>query len=115
MKGTNQKPGAPLKFNPAWLKGSSYNNLVKSIWRPFDQSQVLSFSHPFMKNLKIMKKEIVDWAKGKKLKDEAELTRIGEELDFLEGPEADSYETKEKQENIKKLESRRRRILFDIE
>lgn len=62
-----------------------------------------------------MKREMIKWVKDKKIRDEADLNRIGEELDSLESPEVDGYETEEKWERIKQLELGIRKILNDIE
>jgi len=62
-----------------------------------------------------MKNETIEWEKAKKIKEEAELSRIGEELDQLGSPEEDGYETIEKRERIKSLETEQRNILNDRE
>ena len=74
MKGPNQKPGSPFKFNPAWLKEASYNNLVKATWRSMVGEQGVYLAQSFMDNLNHMKKSTIEWAKEKKIKEEDDLS-----------------------------------------
>lgn len=68
-----------------------------------------------MENLTIMKREMIEWAKEKKIRDEYDLNRIGKELDSLENSEVDGYETEEKRERIKNLELGRMKFFNGIE
>lgn len=43
----------------------------------------------------------IKWVKDKRIRDEVDLSRFAEELDIMESPEMDGYETVEKRERIK--------------
>ena len=47
------------------------------------------------------------WPRYRKLKEYEYLIQIGKNLDVFESPEADGYETPEKRDRIKQLESQR--------
>ena len=61
----SQKPPSPFKFNFEWLKEAIFINLVKENWRPFDQEANESASMQFHRNLKVVKKFIVEWDANK--------------------------------------------------
>ena len=52
-----------------------------------------------------MKKATQEWEKDKKLKEEEELRRVNEELDFLESPKGVGYSTIELRDKIRSLEA----------
>ena len=68
-----------------------------------------------MENLKRIKKATLEWAKAKKLKEEEDLGKINEELDFLESPEGAGYASIESRDIVKSLETSRRNILLERE
>ena len=64
-----------------------------------------------MENLQRMKKATKEWANSKKLREEEELRKVNEELDFLEKPEGAGYSSLESRNKIRELESTRKNIL----
>lgn len=107
-----KKPITPFKFNPAWLKEDSYNTLFKETWRPVRSNEPREKYYHCLENIKKLKKATMAWARARKMKEEEDLTQIGKYLDVFEILEADGYETSEKMDMIKQLESQRSKILL---
>lgn len=66
-----------------------------------------------MDNLKRMKQTTIIWVKQKRTREESELKSIEEEMERMESPEGDKYESKKSTEIIKKLELSKRKIFKD--
>ena len=49
------KPSIPFKFNSSWMEDEEYNDLLKSIWPPYDISRIDSTCIQFLNNLKSLK------------------------------------------------------------
>jgi hypothetical protein len=74
VEGRSKKPTSPFKFNSAWLKEEEFMSLAKDIWTPLVQEEQAMVQ--FVRNLKNIKKAIVEWARKKKQLDEHELINI---------------------------------------
>lgn len=112
LKGPLRKPTSPFKFNPYLLMEDSYNTLFKKTWRLVRPSGNGEKYFNFMEKLKRLKKATIECARDKKLKEYENLKQIEVELAELECPEAYGYETIEKRDWIKMLETQRRKILL---
>jgi len=64
-----------------------------------------------MEDLKRLKKATIEWVRDKKLKEEENLKQIEMELDELECPEADGYETIYKGDRTNMLETHRKILI----
>ena len=66
-------PPSPLKFNKNWLHDESFKNLVLAHWRIYDETLDRSAAFQFAENIKRLKGEVKEWAKAKRVREEAEL------------------------------------------
>eukprot|EP00253_Pinus_taeda_P010417 PITA_10417 len=109
------KPPAPFKFNPAWLQDPTFVAIFKNTWLHTNSSSREDKGFLFMENLKRLKKATVIWAKERRLKQNEVLRKIREELELLESPEEDGYQSQSTKDRILQLEKGQNKILLDKE
>ena len=73
-------PPSPLKYNKSWLQDESFKNLFLDIWRSFDENLERSAAFQFAENIKRLKGAVKDWAIAKRLREDAELKQVEDEL-----------------------------------
>eukprot|EP00253_Pinus_taeda_P025838 PITA_25838 len=109
------KPPAPFKFNPAWLQDPTFVAILKNTWLHTNSSSRENKGFLFMENLKRLKKATVIWAKERRLNQNEALSKIREELELLESPEEDGYQSQSTKDRILQLEKGQNKILLDKE
>ena len=113
-KGPINRP-SPLKFNKTWLLDESFKNLVLAHWRIFYETLNRSAAFQFAKNIKRLKGEVKEWAKAKRVREDAELKQIEAELLHIYEGVGGGLLSLESKEAMVLLEGRRNSLLLDKE
>lgn len=113
--GSSLKHPSPFKFNSEWLKEESFLHLVKDNWSSFDQNYDIPIIVQFSRNLKKVKRAIVEWAHLKHQRDEHELLDIEIALQDLYELDGWGLVTPNSREALKFLEKKSRNLLEEGE
>jgi len=108
-------PPSSLKFNKCWLQDETFKTLFLELWRPFDENQVISAAFQFAENIKRLKGAVKEWAKDKRLREDAELKNVEAELDQIYDGNGGGFLTQDSKDNLVRLEGRRNTLLLEKE
>jgi len=75
--------GQPFKFNPYWLRETTFNNLVNSVWNDCSLTVPRDTQGNLIRKLTRLKSQTIHWLKDKKEREQAELNNIELELEDL--------------------------------
>jgi hypothetical protein len=75
--------GQPFKFNPQWLRETSFNSLVRLAWTDTTLTVLGDAQGNLIRKLSRLKSLTIHWLKDKKETEQAELNRIEQELEDL--------------------------------
>ena len=104
-----------MNFNKTWLLDESFKNLVLAHWRIFDETLDRSAAFQFAENIKRLKGEVKEWAKAKRVREDAELKQIEAELLQIYEGVGGGFLTLESKEAMVLLEGRRNTLLLEKE
>jgi hypothetical protein len=111
IRGRGRRSSIPLEFNVGWIKDVSFNELVKSIWIPFNPNIHGTASPHFVDNLKCLKKATIPWAYAKRVRDDCELMHIDNMIQTKQESVGWGYNTLDDKKEMVCLETRKR-VLF---
>jgi len=109
--GPHLKPKAPFKFNHLWLLDQSFSKLVTDFWKAHPIDRESSMARGFVKNLTELKHIVINWAKEKKTREDAQLNTVEEELKTLLDERNLGFGSHEDKAHLVELENQKNNIL----
>ena len=113
-KGPTNPPNS-MKYNKTWLQDDSFKTLFLELWRSFDENLDRSAAFQFAENIKRLKGAVKDWAIAKRLREDAELKQVEEELVQIYEGDGGGFLSMDSKEVLIRLEGRRNTILLERE
>jgi len=109
------KPKAPYKFNPSWLKDATYINMETDYWRTHPPAAGGNITEGFTHNLRELKVLSKSWAHNKRLLDEQTLRDTEAEIVAMEYEQGWGHISHDQKEKLTTLVAQGRKILKDRE
>jgi hypothetical protein len=110
-----KKPTIPFKFNTTWLEDEELQKLVKENWVAYDPIFGLPTTIQFVENVKIIKQLTLPWDIARCAREDKKLRHIESQLDLISNSGDGGYFSQETKDNLKYLETRRKKLLDDKE